>query len=61
MSGTFISKIAPTEKYHVTLTDEERQQLKDITTKRRADSQIVKRAFVLPTADESQGGWFKDE
>jgi len=49
------------KKYHVTLTEEERQQLMAITTKRKADSQIVKRAFVLLAADETQTGWLNDE
>lgn len=49
------------KKYHVTLTQEERQQLKAITTKRKADSQIVKRAFSLLAADENQTDWLNDE
>lgn len=49
------------KKYHVTLTPEERQQLKTITTKRKTDSQIAKRAFTLLAADESQTDWLNDE
>lgn len=49
------------KKYHVTLTDEERDQLKAIIAKRKADSQAVKRAYVLLAADENQTGWLKDE
>lgn len=48
------------KKYHVTLTDEERDQLKAIIAKRKADSQAVKRAYVLLAADENQTGWLKD-
>lgn len=49
------------KKYHVTLTDEERQQLQAIIVKRNAKSQAVKRAYVLLGADENQPGWLKDE
>jgi len=49
------------KKYHVTLTDEERDQLKAIIAKRKANSQAVKRAYVLLAADENQTGWLKDE
>lgn len=49
------------KKYHVTLTDSERDQLKAIITKRKADSQAVKRAYVLLAADENQPGWLKDD
>lgn len=49
------------KKYHVTLTDAERGQLKAIIAKRKADSQAVKRAYVLLAADESQPEWLKDE
>jgi len=49
------------KKYHVTLTEPERDQLKSIITKRKADSQAVKRAYVLLAADENQAGWLKDQ
>lgn len=49
------------KKYRVTLTDEERDQLKAIISKRKADSQAVKRAYVLLAADENQTGWLKDD
>lgn len=49
------------KKYHVTLTDEERQQLQAILAKRSAKSQAVKRAYVLLAADENQTNWLKDE
>ena len=49
------------KKYHVTLTDSERDQLKAIIAKRKADSQAVKRAYVLLAADENQPGWLKDD
>lgn len=49
------------KKYHVTLTDEERQQLQAIIAKRNAKSEAVKRAYVLLGADENQPGWLKDE
>lgn len=49
------------KKYHVTLTDPERDQLKAIVAKRKAHSQAVKRAYVLLAADENQPGWLKDE
>ncbi len=49
------------KKYHVTLTESERDQLKAIIAKRKADSQAVKRAYVLLAADENQPGWLKDE
>jgi hypothetical protein len=49
------------KKYHVTLTDEERQQLQAIIAKRSAKSQAVKRAYVLLAADENQSNWLKDE
>lgn len=49
------------KKYHVTLTDKERQQLQAIIAKRNAKSQPVKRAYVLLAADESQPNWLKDE
>lgn len=49
------------KKYHVTLTDEERQQLQAILAKRNAKSQAVKRAYVLLAADETQANWKIDE
>lgn len=49
------------KKYHVTLTDSERDQLKAIIAKRKAASQAVKRAYVLLAADENQPGWLKDD
>lgn len=49
------------KKYHVTLTELERHQLKAIIAKRKADSQAVKRAYVLLAADENQPGWLKDD
>jgi len=49
------------KKYHVTLTEPERDQLKSIIAKRKADSQLVKRAYVLLAADENQSSWSKDE
>lgn len=49
------------KRYHVTLTESERDQLKAIVTKRKADSQAVKRAYVLLAADENQEDWLKDE
>ena len=49
------------KKYHVILTQTERDQLKAIITKRKADSQVVKRAYVLLATDENQPGWLKDE
>jgi transposase len=49
------------KKYHVTLTESERDQLKAIIAKRKADSQAVKRAYVLLAADENQPGWLKDD
>lgn len=49
------------KKYHVTLTEPERDQLKAIVAKRKAHSQAVKRAYVLLAADENQPGWLKDE
>lgn len=49
------------KKYHVTLTESERDQLKAIIAKRKADSQTVKRAYVLLAADENQPGWLKDD
>ena len=49
------------KKYHVTLTRSERDQLKAIIAKRKADSQAVKRAYVLLAADENQPEWLKDE
>jgi len=49
------------KKYHVTLTDSERDQLKAIIAKRKADSQAVKRTYVLLAADENQPGWLKDD
>ena len=49
------------KKYHVTLTGSERDQLKAIIAKRKADSQAVKRAYVLLAADENQPEWLKDE
>jgi hypothetical protein len=42
------------KKYHVTLTESERDQLKRMITKRRVDSQAVERAYVLLAADENQ-------
>lgn len=42
------------KRYIVTLTDAERIQLEAITRKRKADSQIVKRAFALLAADSNQ-------
>lgn len=49
------------KKYHVTLTDEERQQLQAIVAKRNAKSQAVKRAYVLLAADENKDNWKTDE
>ena len=49
------------KKYHVTLTGSERDQMKAIIAKRKADSQAVKRAYVLLAADENQSDWAKDE
>ena len=49
------------KKYHVTLTEEERQQLQGIIAKRNVKSQAVKRAYVLLAADENQPNWLKDE
>lgn len=49
------------KKYHVTLTDEERQQLQTIIAKRNAKSQALKRAYILLAADETQSNWLKDE
>lgn len=49
------------KKYHVTLTESERDQLKAIIAKRKADSQAVKRAYVLLAADENQPAWLKDD
>lgn len=42
------------KRYHVTLTGSERSHLETITRKRKADSQIVKRAFALLAADQNQ-------
>ena len=42
------------KRYIVTLTDAERAQLETITHKRKADSQVVKRAFALLAADANQ-------
>lgn len=42
------------KRYIVTLTDTERAQLEAITRKRKADSQVVKRAFALLAADDNQ-------
>lgn len=42
------------KRYHVTLTESERSYLQTITHKRKADSQIVKRAFALLAADQNQ-------
>ena len=49
------------KKYHVTLTDIERQQLQAIVAKRNAKSQAVKRAYVLLAADENKDNWKTDE
>ncbi|MBN8823761.1 MULTISPECIES: IS630 family transposase [unclassified Spirosoma] len=49
------------KKYHITLTDAERQQLQAIIAKRNAKSQAVKRAYVLLAADENQDNWKTDE
>ena len=42
------------KRYIVTLTDSERAQLEAITRKRKADSDVVKRAFALLVADANQ-------
>ena len=42
------------KRYQVTLTQSERSHLETITRKRKADSQIVKRAFALLAADQNQ-------
>lgn len=62
MTGTFVG-YGPTKmkKYHVTLTESERNELNAIIAKRQADSQAVKRAYVLLAADENQPGFLKDE
>lgn len=49
------------KKYHVTLTNEERRQLQAIIAKRNAQSQTVKRAYVLLGADENGPAPMKDE
>lgn len=62
MTGNFDAKPRfAMKKYHVTLTEPERDLLKGIIAKRKADSQPVKRAYVLLAADENQPGWSKDE
>ena len=42
------------KRYHVTLTESERNQLKAIIAKRKAHSQVVKRAYLLLAADQNQ-------
>lgn len=49
------------KKYLVTLTEQERTQLQAIIAKRKADSQVVKRAYVLLAADQNQSDWLIDE
>lgn len=49
------------KKYHVTLTESERDRLKAIIAKRKADSQAVKRAYVLLAANVNQPDWLKDD
>lgn len=49
------------KKYHVTLTPDERDHLQALLAKRKADGQLVKRAYVLLAADENQPHWLKDE
>lgn len=49
------------KKYLVTLTEQERTQLQAIIAKRKADSQVVKRAYVLLAADQNQADWLIDE
>lgn len=49
------------KKYHVTLTESERNDLKALVAKRKADSQAVKRAYALLAADENQTTHLKDE
>lgn len=49
------------KKYRVTLAQTEREQLQAIIAKRNAQSQVVKRAYVLLAADENQPQWMTDE
>ena len=49
------------KKYHVTLIESECNQLRAIIAKRKANSQALKRAYVLLAADQSQPNWLKDE
>lgn len=49
------------KKYRVTLSQTEREQLQAIIAKRNAQSQVVKRAYILLAADENQPQWMKDE
>lgn len=49
------------KKYHVTLTESERNDLKALVAKRKADSQAVKRAYALLAADENQTTHLNDE
>ena len=43
------------KKYHVTLTDSEREELSGIIKKRSGKSLQVKRAYILPAADQNGG------
>ncbi len=49
------------KRYIVTLTPQERAQLEAITHKRKADSQVVKRAFALLAADANQEKPYTDQ
>ena len=49
------------KKYHVTLTNQERETLENLIAKRNSQSVFVKRAFILLALDENQeAGRFSD-
>lgn len=53
----------PAKRYKVTLTDEERAELKAIASKGKGNARRIRRAHVLLLADESQpdGAWRDDD
>ena len=44
------------KRHRITLTDDERQHLKDLVARRSAKAEPVKRALILLAADEADGG-----
>ena len=49
------------KKYHVTLTDEERQELEYITKKGKRNARMIRTAYILLNTDENNPGRLKKD